>query len=53
MKHDLREISSHFNIYGDFIIAVPYGLGAGSVDAALNNYASLHFSSKHINWLHC
>ena len=35
------------------IIAVPYGLGAGSVDAALNNYASLHFSSKHINWLHC
>ena len=27
MKHDLKEISSHFNIYGDFIIAVPYGTG--------------------------
>lgn len=33
--------------------AVPYGLGAGAVDAALNNYAALHFSSKHMNWLHC
>ena len=35
------------------IIAIPYGLGAGSVDAALNNYVSLHFASKHMNWLHC
>ena len=35
------------------VLAIPYGLGAGSVDAALNNYASLHFASKHINWLHC
>ena len=35
------------------IISIPYGLGAGSVDAALNNYVSLHFSSKHMNWLHC
>lgn len=33
--------------------AVPYGLGAGAVDAALNNYAALHFSSRHLNWLHC
>lgn len=33
--------------------AVPYGLGAGAVDAALNNYAALYFSSKHMNWLHC
>ncbi|WP_409969791.1 MFS transporter [Bengtsoniella intestinalis] len=33
--------------------AVPYGLGAGSVDAALNNYVSLHFESKHMSWLHC
>ena len=33
--------------------AVPYGLGAGSVDAALNNYVALHFASRHMSWLHC
>ncbi len=33
--------------------AVPYGLGAGSVDAALNNYVAVHFQSKHMSWLHC
>ena len=33
--------------------AVPYGLGAGSVDAALNNYVALHFASWHMSWLHC
>lgn len=33
--------------------AVPYGLGAGAVDAALNNYVALHFVSRHMNWLHC
>lgn len=33
--------------------AIPYGLGAGAVDAALNNYAAVHFSSRHLNWLHC
>lgn len=33
--------------------AVPYGLGAGGVDAAINNYAALHYSSRHMNWLHC
>lgn len=32
--------------------AVPYGLGAGAVDAALNNYAALHYSSRHMSWLH-
>lgn len=32
--------------------AVPYGLGAGAVDAALNNYVALHYSSKHMSWLH-
>ncbi|MBQ7411396.1 MAG: MFS transporter [Clostridia bacterium] len=35
------------------LFAIPYGLGAGSVDAALNNYVSLHFESKHMSWLHC
>lgn len=33
--------------------AIPYGLGAGAVDSALNNYAAVHFSSRHLNWLHC
>lgn len=33
--------------------AVPYGLAAGSVDAALNNYVALHFKSRHMSWLHC
>ena len=33
--------------------AIPYGLGAGSVDAALNNYVALHFASRHMSWLHC
>lgn len=33
-------------------IAVPYGLGAGAIDAALNNYVALHFESRHMNWLH-
>lgn len=33
--------------------AIPYGLGAGAIDAALNNYVSLHYSSRHMNWLHC
>ncbi len=36
-----------------FIFAIPYGLGAGAVDAALNNYVALHYSSKHMSWLHC
>lgn len=33
--------------------AIPYGLGAGSVDAALNNFVALHYKSKHMSWLHC
>lgn len=33
--------------------AIPYGLGAGSVDACLNNYVALHYASRHMSWLHC
>ena len=33
--------------------SLPYGLGAGSVDASLNNYVALHYTSKHMSWLHC
>ncbi|MBQ8508928.1 MAG: MFS transporter [Clostridia bacterium] len=35
------------------LLAIPYGLGAGAVDAALNNYVALHFSARHMSWLHC
>ena len=46
-----------FSISGSFwqlcLWAVPYGLGAGSVDAALNNYVALHYQSRHMSWLHC
>lgn len=35
------------------LCAIPYGLGAGSVDAALNNYVALHYKSRHMSWLHC
>jgi len=46
-----------FSLSGAFwqlcLWAVPYGLGAGSVDAALNNYVALHYASRHMSWLHC
>ena len=46
-----------FSISHSFIMlclfAIPYGLGAGSVDAALNHYVALHYSSRHMSWLHC
>ncbi len=35
------------------VLAIPYGLGAGGVDAALNNYVALHYASRHMSWLHC
>ena len=36
-----------------FIIAVPYGLGAGSIDAAVNHYVANHYPSSVMNFLHC
>lgn len=33
--------------------AIPYGLGAGCVDASLNNYVAIHYASRHMSWLHC
>ena len=36
-----------------FLLAVPFGLAAGSIDAALNNYVALHYASRHMSWLHC
>lgn len=43
--------SNHF--WAICVCAVPYGLGAGSVDAALNNFVALHYKARHMNWLHC
>jgi len=46
-----------FSVSGSFLYlclcAVPLGLGAGSVDAALNNYVALHYKARHMSWLHC
>lgn len=46
-----------FSVSDSFVLlclwAVPYGLGAGAVDAALNNYVALHYASRHMSWLHC
>lgn len=45
-----------FSISQSFILlclfAIPYGLGAGAIDAALNNYVAIHYSSRHMSWLH-
>jgi fucose permease len=35
------------------LCSIPLGLGAGSVDAALNNYVALHYKARHMSWLHC
>ena len=46
-----------FSASGNFwqlcLWAIPYGLGAGSVDACLNNYVAIHYASRHMSWLHC
>lgn len=41
------------SFWGLCLWAIPYGLGAGSVDASLNNYVALHYKSRHMSWLHC
>lgn len=46
-----------FSLSHSFIMlciwAIPYGLGAGNVDASINNYVALNYASRHISWLHC
>ena len=46
-----------FSMSDSFIMlclwSIPYGLGAGSVDASLNNYVALHYAGRHMSWLHC
>lgn len=43
-------LSDHFWLL--CLLGIPYGLGAGSVDAALNNYVAVHYTSRHMSWLH-
>lgn len=40
------------NVAWLFILAVPFGLGAGAIDTALNNYVATHYKAHHMNWLH-
>ena len=40
------------NYWTLLLFAIPYGLGAGGVDAALNNYVAIHYESRHMSWLH-
>jgi len=46
-----------FSVAGSFwmllVWAVPYGLGAGAIDTALNNYVAVHYTSRYMSWLHC
>lgn len=35
------------------VLALPLGLGGGSVDAALNHYVATHYKAHHMSWLHC
>lgn len=46
-----------FSVSRNFIflclLSIPLGLGAGSVDAALNNFVALHYKARHMSWLHC
>ena len=49
----LLGISLSANVIWICILAIPLGLGAGSVDTALNNFVALHYKAHHMNWLHC
>jgi len=49
----LMGFSVSSNFFMLCVCAVPLGLGAGSVDAALNNFVALHYKAKHMSWLHC
>jgi len=34
------------------LMAIPLGLGAGAVDAVLNDFVARHYNSRHMSWLH-
>ena len=41
------------NYWNLFIWSIPYGLGGGSIDASVNNFVAVHYSSRVMNFLHC
>jgi fucose permease len=41
------------SVFWLFICAIPLGLGAGAVDAGINNYVATHYQAHHMSWLHC
>ena len=41
------------NFWIMWLCAIPLGLGAGAIDAGLNNYIALHYGANHMNYLHC
>ena len=45
--------SCSHSLFWLLVMAVPLGLGAGAVDAGLNNFVALHYRPKHMNFLHC
>ncbi|WP_321971871.1 MFS transporter [Paratractidigestivibacter sp.] len=45
--------SASASLWQLLLLAVPYGLGAGSIDSALNNYVAIHYGERHMSWLHC
>ncbi len=49
----LLGFSASKELYQMCLWGIPYGFGAGAIDAALNNYVALHYNSKHMSWLHC
>ncbi len=45
--------SISFRFWMLLLWSIPYGLGAGAIDAILNNYVALHYKAQHMSWLHC
>ena len=45
--------STSTEFYQMCLWGIPYGMGAGAIDAALNNYVALYYNSRHMSWLHC
>ncbi len=41
------------NIGVMMFFSVVLGYGAGAIDTGLNNFISLHYEARHMNWLHC
>ena len=44
-------VSTHYWML--ILFAIPYGLGAGSIDASVNHYVANHYPSSVMNFLHC